>query len=210
MTKAPQIPHTLRLFSLVHHSLDAGVHSSLLFRHWLEEWVLATATVHPFVKLPDIGCMVKHRSRSHHICVDGEEAVTDDAPPHVLPLEVRVGEAKEHLLQLALPEIIGEELHRIRPDDGHVVMRRLTVSTSAQCTHPLPDIVRDLLADLQAEHQLVRELWAKRNQKASVATTDVKEADGRSTAARERCSDRCGGVGDGALRCVEPEGVLAR
>ena len=78
--------------------------------------------------------------------------VRDNAAAMVLGFEVRVGEADEDLLQLALLEVVGQVLHAIRAHDrGVVELPQASRTTSHSISNPCgqcADLVVLLLAYL--------------------------------------------------------------
>ena len=62
-----------------------------------------------------------------------EERLVDDPPLVLGLLEVGVGEEEEHLLELSLPEEVGEVLHGVGPQAGDVAVsagRRVLLAQS--------------------------------------------------------------------------------
>lgn len=70
----------------------------------------------------DIGDGVQKPSGPQHVCILGIQARRDDARLVLARLEVRVREADEDLGQLVSGEKIGEELHRVGPESGDVLV----------------------------------------------------------------------------------------
>mmetsp|Transcript_48106 Transcript_48106/g.139359 ORF Transcript_48106/g.139359 Transcript_48106/m.139359 type:complete len:202 (+) Transcript_48106:421-1026(+) len=84
-----------------------------------------------------------------------------------------------------------------------------TVGSSPHRADPLAYVVGHLLADLEAEHQCVREPRGQRHEQPAEAAAHVQEAHARAGAAAERRRHRLRGVGDGSVRRIQPQDLLA-
>jgi len=101
------IPHAslvtydlLCLVSALSHKSDAGIGLSLLLCYLFEQWVQFQVFYFPVKELLDICDHIDLSSGFEGVGVVAEQSCVDDATAMVLLLEVRVGKAKEHLLQL--------------------------------------------------------------------------------------------------------------
>lgn len=63
---------------------------------------------------------VKKSAWTKDVGVQRENGGVDDTSTPVAPFEVGIGEAEEHLCELAFAEVVDEKFHHVRPDDRHI------------------------------------------------------------------------------------------
>ena len=76
----------------------------------------------PEIIILHIGNQVQQPARSQHISILGVEAPRHNPGLVLARLEMRIGKADKDLAQLAAPEEVGEELHRVGAEGGDVVV----------------------------------------------------------------------------------------
>lgn len=91
-----------------------------------------------------------------------DTSLLDDPSPVVRLLEVRVGEAEEHLLDGSLPEVVCDVAHGVGPQHADVVVVLVARLDSESC-NLLADEVHYLVSDLDAQTELVGKVGGQCN-----------------------------------------------
>ena len=177
--------HLLTLAGAAVDGLKAGVRVlELGVGNALEERVLVEVLLHPNVQVLDVGDGVEDAALLKRVCVEVQERGVDNAETVLRALEVRVGEKEEHLVELALVEVVGAELHDVGTNArdvvelGDLALAKLVRGVlGARNLDRMVDNVSDAVADLDSHDQLVGVEGSEGVEQTAETAADVGESD---------------------------------
>ena len=165
--------HLLSLLRRVIHCVHHRIVLQLLLAQQLEtRMLLQLATVPVRQVLHVCDCVqdaallqVVHVLREQHLTAgeQKQQLLRNDATTVILLLEVRVGEAEEHLAQLTLADKVRQVLHGVRPHHRHILILRVNEKEHDHLSRILLPQILDtqvhvlghLHTNLQTQNQLI-------------------------------------------------------